>query len=83
MKITKKAIRETLAESVFNPSEKNPFSVVVALSDPSYAELKAIELITDARAYFKAGAVVTYHDIMQQVIGLLALARVQRGSVSG
>lgn len=82
-KVTKKAIHGILLESVFSPSEKTPFSAVVAMDDPNYAELKATELISEARESFKAGSLRTYHDKIQQAVGLLALARAQRGPVRG
>ena len=37
-------VRETLMQSVFNPREKSPMSIVVGIADPSYEETKAIEL---------------------------------------
>jgi hypothetical protein len=82
-RVTKKAIHGILLESVFNPSDNSPFSTVVAMDDPNYAELKATELISEARQSFKAGSLRTYHDKLQQAVGLLALARAQRGPVQG
>jgi hypothetical protein len=78
-RVTKKQIHSLLLESVFTPSEKTPFSVVVQMDDPGYCELKATELIAEAREAHKAGYVHSYHDKMQQATSLLALARAQRG----
>lgn len=75
-KVTKRQIQSLLSESAFSPSEKTPFSIVVQMEDPDYAELKAVELILEARAHTGS---CYYNDRIQQAIGLLALARAQRG----
>lgn len=80
-KVNKRQIQGLLSESAFSPSEKNPFSIVVEMDDPNYSELKSLELIQEARVAFKGGSLKTYHDKMQQAIGLLALARAQRGAI--
>lgn len=77
-KITKRQIQSLLSESAFSPSEKTPFTIVVQMENPDYAELKAIELITEARLW--PGGTI-YHDKIQQAIALLALARAQRGTL--
>jgi hypothetical protein len=82
-KVTKKAIHSILLESLFNPNDKSPFSFVVGMNDPGYSERKATELISEAQAAFEAGSLRTYHDKLQQAVGLLALARAQRGPVPG
>lgn len=80
-KINKRLIQSLLSESAFNPNEKTPFSIIVSMSNPDYAELKCLELIAEARSALSSGSLKTYHDKIQQAIGLLALARAQRGSL--
>lgn len=78
--IGKKAIQKILSESVFNPKDNTPFSVVVNLGDPSYAELRATECISDARFAIKNGNYQMYIDKIGQAISLLAVARALRAN---
>lgn len=80
--LTKKKIHSLLLESLFNPNEKTPFSLVIQMNSPDYCELKATELIAEARnGLTRLGSTPEYHNKMEQAIALLALARAQRGTV--
>lgn len=76
-------------ESVFDPRDRSPLSIVVEMDDPGYSESKAIELIAEAKqlqreiaAYptddSNKGLQDQYDEKVAQAISLLALARVQR-----
>jgi hypothetical protein len=88
-KTTKTAIKNLLKQSEFDPREKNPVSVVVNLDAPDYSEMKAIELIHEARQIqiditkgLKKDVrfnTEEYHEKLTMAISLLALARSQRG----
>jgi hypothetical protein len=83
MKLSKKKIREILLESLFDPRDHTPFSFVVQQGNPIYAETKATELISEARAAYMQGSSRTYHEKMGQAIALLALARSHYGTLQG
>lgn len=86
-KVSRKSLLSILNEAAFDPRADGPLSIVVALNDPSYCEMKAIELITEARQVINKYAVplsetfIHYHNRMTQAMGLLALARFQRGQI--
>lgn len=94
-RITKKKIQSVLRESDFDPRSvaRTPLTVVVSLDDPGYSEMKAVELIHEARTIQKevvAGyrrdtpeSQKEYHDKVTMAISLLALARSQRGTPEG
>lgn len=88
-KPSKKSVREMLMESVFDPRDRSPLSIVVDMDDPGYAESKAIELISEAKQLAReiesppvdvanVGLREQYNEKVAQAISLLALARVQR-----
>lgn len=75
------SIRAALLESLFDPREKSPMSIVVGLQDPNYCESKALELISEAKLIAREvvpGSVEQYQEKLSQAIGLLALCKVQR-----
>lgn len=82
-------MKEILREAAFNPREDGPLKIIAdtAISNPSYAEDRSVELIRDAQRNLKASAVnpedaaknvENYHRLMTQALGLLALARAVR-----
>jgi len=75
---SKKRVRETLLESLFDPREEGPISIVQDMARPEYSELKAVELIREAQRAEADGDPVQYHARVAQAISLLALARIQR-----
>lgn len=83
--ITKKRIREILAQSVFTPSETNtPFAQVVQFNNPQYGEYKAIELIQQAQLSVDGQGdqdYSVYVDKIVQAISILALSRAQRETI--
>lgn len=52
--------------------------LVAGMHNPSYMEMKAVELIMEA-GQAVATDLVSYHDKLKQAITLLALARAERG----
>ncbi len=81
-------VKQTLSESAFDPRGKTPMSVVATMNNPGYSEMKAIELIHEATVIGVEGEregskekMDLYHGKMSQAISLLALARLQRGTV--
>lgn len=78
-KITKTDVKKVLAESAFDPKSHTPFAI--AMDDPNYAEIKAMELIQEGRIAFKEGSSKTYHDKIAQAIACLAFARAKRGKI--
>jgi hypothetical protein len=78
-KMTKTDIKGILNESVFDPKSHTPFAI--AMDDPNYAEIKAQELIQEARIAYKEGSLKTYHDKIAQAIASLAFARAKRGKI--
>lgn len=78
---SKKTVRETLLQSLFDPRDASPMSIVVSMDDPAFAESKAIELIHEGKQCARLGTMDQYNEKIAQAISLLALARVQRGPV--
>ena len=83
----KKLIATVLSESAFQPDDIGPMKIIADLHDPSYDEMRAIELIHEARVVINSDtdcALVreecqkAYHTKMTQAISLLALARAER-----
>lgn len=71
-----------MLESLFDPRDSSPLSVVVEMNDPDYCESKAMELIREAKLTRKLPANREQADEkIAQAISLLALSRVQRGTV--
>lgn len=73
-----------MLESLFDPRDSSPLSVVVEMNDPDYCESKATELIREAKLTRKApgqNSAAQADEKIAQAISLLALARVQRGGV--
>jgi hypothetical protein len=87
---SKASIRAALLEGLFDPRDKSPMQVVVDLRDPTYCEMRAVELIMEARkiaplAYDVTGSLdrqeemkTEYREKVAQATSLLALARVLR-----
>ena len=73
-------IRKMLKEAAFNPKESGPMKVLADMQDPHYYEVKAIELIMEAKAirmhqkWWRNNT--RYHEALNQAIQLLALARI-------
>ena len=77
--LTKTLVQQLLKQSVFNPKDKTPFSVVISIASPEYCEMKAIELISEAQISVREAVGSDYHDKITQAISLLTLARFYRG----
>ena len=78
-------IREMLLESVFNPEKDlSPLKVIVDTGNVDYFELRALELIQEARRLVVANSssssqnLVMYSEKMVQAVSLLTLARAKR-----
>lgn len=72
-----KQLQKLLAESVFNPDKTGPLKIIADLRNAGYCEIRAIELIQEARLS-KADDHEHYHDKIKQAISLLVLARAER-----
>ena len=84
-----KMMKTILNESVFNPDIQGPLKIVFDVADPRYYELRALELIQEARQcinrikMYNPDHIVdpvreleyTYHEKLKQAISLLAMAR--------
>lgn len=70
----KKQLQKLLAESAFNPDLTGPLKIIADLRNPQYCEIRAIELIQEARL----SDMDHYHDKIKQAISLLVLARAER-----
>ncbi len=71
--ISKRKQTQSLNESVIQ-GDKHPLSIIVSLNDPDFMEMRAVELIHEAR---EAGP-LRYRETMKQAISLLNLARIMR-----
>lgn len=49
LKVTKKRLQQLLAESSFSPSEAGPLRVIVEQGNADYYEVRAMELVAEAR----------------------------------
>ncbi len=74
-------INKVLSEARFNPKIPGPLRVVCDHSDPHYCELRAMELIQEAKnirehqpKWFRNN--VRYHECLNTTIQLMALARI-------
>lgn len=64
-------LRKLLTESLFDPKKKTPMSVVVSMDNPTYCEMKAIELLHEITPQ-------TAQANLKQAISLLGLSRALR-----
>lgn len=72
-----KQLQKLLAESVFNPDSIGPLKIIADLRNAAYCEIRAIELIQEARLTPESNNEY-YHDKIKQAISLLVLARAER-----
>ena len=87
--IGQRLIQKYLYESVFNPKLPGPLQIIVDIHDSNYYEVRAIELIQEARLINNHEpkkindneAKEIYHIKMKQAISLLALARAENGAI--
>lgn len=75
-----KQLQKLLTESVFNPDSIGPLKIIADLRNAGYCEIRAIELIQEARLtpFVPDGDNSHYHDKIKQAISLLVLARAER-----
>lgn len=74
-----KQLQKLLAESVFNPDSIGPLKIIADLRNAAYCEIRAIELIQEARLTPPSPEHMDhYHDKIKQAISLLVLARAER-----
>ncbi len=74
-----KQLQKLLTESVFNPDKVGPLKIIADLRNAAYCEMRAIELIQEARMFAPTDNTHEhYHDKIKQAISLLVLARAER-----
>lgn len=79
-----KDIRKLLLNSLINPKEPGPLKTILEQHDVSYYEMRAQELISEARLCVSGfptpneNQLANYHDRMIKAITLLTLARYHR-----
>ena len=79
------ALKKTLLLAVFDPRSPGPMKIVVDTTSIQYLELRAVELIHEARQALEDEFVTEqeqrakdYNDKMSKAIGLLGLAQTRR-----
>lgn len=80
MKVNQRRLAKILAESAFTPSEPGPLRVIMEQGSPDYYEMRAMEMVAEARLAIKDTPSNTeaYAAKMRTAISLLALARAER-----
>lgn len=83
-KIGIRVIKKLLSEAAIDPkSDTGTLGLVANYEGPDYMELRSAELIREARVFIINGEYEEYKKRILTVIGLLAVAAIQREPVNG